>query len=100
MISQIDDNFETIINKVLRKRAEIKLKLSDCLKLEEARINKELENFQQHQSLVAFCRENVAKSAMEIENYKGKQIKGSDLANRVENFKAQEEKLSSKVNQL
>ena len=32
-------------------------------------------------------------TAAEIDNYKGKQIKGSELANRVENFKIQEEKL-------
>ena len=54
---------------------------------------REQENFEKHLSLIHFCRENVAKTTDEIENYRGKQIKGSELANRVENFKIQEEKL-------
>ena len=45
MMTQIDDNFESIITKILRKRAEVKLKLSEAMKVEEARIFKEQENF-------------------------------------------------------
>ena len=45
MMTAIDDNFETVVQKIHRKRAEIKLKLSEALKVEEARIMKEQENF-------------------------------------------------------
>jgi hypothetical protein len=34
------------------KKEEIKLKYSDALKLEEARINREQENFEKHLSLI------------------------------------------------
>ena len=61
---------------------------------------REQENFEKHLSLIHFCRENVAKTTDEIENYRGKQIKGSELANRVENFKIQEEKLQQQTNML
>ena len=86
-MTQIDENFEKIIKQILRKKAEVKLKYVESLQVEEARIMREQENFEKHLSLIHFCRENVSKTAHEIENYRGKQIKGSDLANRVENFK-------------
>ena len=41
MTMQIDENFENIMAKILRKRAEVKLKLQESLKLEETRIVKE-----------------------------------------------------------
>ena len=56
------------------KKAEIKLKYSDALKVEEARINREQENFEKHMSLIHFCKENVAKTTLEIENLRGKKI--------------------------
>ena len=37
---------------VLLKKAEIKLKYSDALKVEEARIGREAENFEKHLSLI------------------------------------------------
>ena len=37
---------------VLLKKAEIKLKYSDALKVEEARIGREAENFEKHFSLI------------------------------------------------
>ncbi len=80
---------------VLLKKAEIKLKYSDALKVEEARIGREAENFEKHLSLIQFCKENVQKTTREIENLRGKQIKGSDISNRLENFKRQEEELYS-----
>jgi hypothetical protein len=54
------------------KKAEVKLKYSDALKVEEARINREQENFEKHLSLIHFCKENVAKTTSEVENLRGK----------------------------
>ena len=88
------------MRQVVLKKEEIKLKYSDALKLEEARINREQENFEKHLSLIQFCKENVQKTTSELENLKGKQIKGSDISNRLENFKRQEEELSSQTEKL
>lgn len=57
---------------ILQKRAEIKLKYSDALQVEEARIMREQENFDKHLSLIKFCKENVVKTCSEIDNYRGK----------------------------
>jgi hypothetical protein len=46
-------------------------------------------------SLIHFCKENVQKTTTEIENLRGKAIKGSDISNRLENFKRQEDELYS-----
>lgn len=73
----------------------MKLKYSDALQVEEARIMREQDNFEKHLSLIRFCKENLLKSSGEIENFRGKYIKGSDLANRVDNFKNQEETLTA-----
>jgi hypothetical protein len=35
------------------------MKYADALKVEEARINREQENFEKHLSLIQFCKENV-----------------------------------------
>lgn len=40
-MGQIDDYFEKVIKQILLKKAEVKLKYSDSLKVEEARINRE-----------------------------------------------------------
>lgn len=36
----------------------------------------------------------------EIQNFRGKQIKGTDISNRLDNFKRQEEELSSQTDKL
>ena len=61
---------------------------------------REQENFDKHLSLIRFCKENVVKTCQEIDNFRGKQIKGSDLANKVDNFKNQEETLTQQTNAL
>ena len=99
-MTQIDENFDRIIHQVLQKRAEIKLKYAEALQVEEARICREQENFDKHLSLIRFCKENVVKTCREIDDFRGKQIKGSDLANRVDNFKNQEETLTQQTNAL
>lgn len=91
----MDDYFERIILQIKLKKAETKLKYSDCLKVEEARINREQENFEKHMSLINFCKENVERTTNEIENLRGKKIQGSDISNRLDNFKRQEEELHS-----
>jgi hypothetical protein len=73
------------------KKAQTKLKYSDALKVEEMRINREQENFEKHLSLVNFCKENVVKSMKEIQTLPNKQIKGTEIANKLENFKRNEE---------
>ena len=93
VMGQIDDYFERIIRQIQLKKAETKLKYSDCLKVEEARINREQENFEKHMSLIHFCKENVERTTSEIENLRGKKIQGSDISNRLDNFKRQEEEL-------
>ena len=93
-MTQIDENFDKIIHQVFQKRAEIKLKYAEALQVEESRIIREQENFDKHLSLIRFCKEKVTKTCQEIDNYRGKQIKGSDLSNRVENFKNQEETIT------
>jgi hypothetical protein len=50
----------------------VKLKYADALKVEEARINREQENFEKHLSLIHFCKENVSKTTGEVENLRGK----------------------------
>ena len=71
-MTQIDENFDRVIHMILQKRAEVKLKYSEALQVEEARIMREQENFEKHLSLVRFCKENVLKSSGEIDNYRGK----------------------------
>ena len=58
-MGQIDEYFERVIKSILIKKAEIKMKYADALKVEEARINREQENFEKHLSLIHFCKENV-----------------------------------------
>ena len=40
-MTQIDENFDKIIHSILQKRAEVKLKYSEALTLEEGRILRE-----------------------------------------------------------
>lgn len=93
VMGQIDTYFERVMQQILLKKAEVKLRYSDALKVEEARINREQDNFEKHLSLIHFCKENVQKTTNEVENLRGKAIKGSDISNRLENFKRQEEEL-------
>lgn len=44
-------------------------------------------------SLINFSKETVVKTAQELEQYQGKKVSGSDIANKLENFKRQEEEL-------
>ena len=86
-MGQIDEYFNRVIRQFLLKKAEIKLKYSEALKVEEARISREQENFEKHLSLIQFCKENVQRTTEEIENLRGKQIKGTDISNKLDNFK-------------
>lgn len=99
-MQQIDAYFEKVVRQVLLKKAEVKLKYSDALKVEEARIHREQENFEKHLSLIRFCAENVQKTTGEIENYRGKQIKGTDISNRLDNFKRAEDDLLLQTDKL
>ena len=66
VMQQIEEYFEKVIKQILLKKAEIKLKYSEALKVEEARINREQENFEKHLSLIHFCKENVQTTTDEI----------------------------------
>ena len=72
VMQHVDEYFERVIKQILIKKAEIKLKYSDALKVEEARVLREQENFQKHLSLIQFCKDNVQKTTSEIENFRGK----------------------------
>ena len=52
VMQHVDEYFERVIKQILIKKAEIKLKYSDALKVEEARVLREQENFQKHLSLI------------------------------------------------
>lgn len=51
-------------------------------------------------SLVAFNKDTVSKTANELEQYQGKKINGSEIANKLENFKKQEEELRDQTEKL
>lgn len=51
-------------------------------------------------SLVNFSRETVVKTAQELEQYQGKKVQGSDIANKLDNFKRQEEELKDQTEKL
>ena len=78
-MQQIDEYFEKVIKQILLKKAEIKLKYSEALKVEEARINREQENFEKHLSLIHFCKENVHQY---IEESNTKDVKVKDYSKR------------------
>jgi hypothetical protein len=78
----------------------VKLKYCKALKVEEARISREQENFEKHSKMINFCKENVQKTTIEIDNFRGKQIKGTDVANRLENFRRQADELSTVTEKL
>lgn len=42
------------------------MKYNECFKMEEARINQELENFEKHMSLINFNKETVTKTVDEL----------------------------------
>lgn len=67
-VKLIDSKFETLIEKIQAHRALIKLKYNDCFKMEEQRINQELENFEKHMSLINFNKETVFKIVEELES--------------------------------
>jgi hypothetical protein len=58
-MGQINDYFEKVIKQVQLKKAEVKLKYCKALKVEEARISREQENFEKHSKMINFCKENV-----------------------------------------
>ena len=63
-MGQINDYFEKVIKQVQLKKAEVKLKYSKALKVEEARISREQENFEKHSKMINFCKENVQKTTI------------------------------------
>ena len=52
VMQHVDEYFERVIKQILVKKAEVKLKYSDALKVEEARLLREEENFEKHLSLI------------------------------------------------
>ena len=89
----IDEVFDKIQKKILLKKAQIKKAYNDAFNLELSQVNVEQENFEKHLSLINFSKETVAKTAQELESHQGKKIAGSEIANKLENFKRQEEEL-------
>ena len=97
-VKQIDTKFETLIEKIQAHRALIKLKYNDCFKMEEQRINQELENFEKHMSLINFNKETVFKIVEELESGQSNKISGgSEVANKIENFKKIQDELEEQT---
>jgi regulator of sigma D len=100
-VKQIDTKFETLIEKIQAHRALIKLKYNDCFKMEEQRINQELENFEKHMSLINFNKETVFKIVEELESGQSNKISGgSEVANKIENFKKIQDELEEQTQRL
>jgi len=51
-------------------------------------------------SLIAFNKETVVKTVQELEALEGKKIQGSELSNKLENFKRSEEELKEHTEKL
>lgn len=92
-MQSIDEQFEGLQRKVLLKKAQLKKAYNDAFNQELAQVNAEQENFEKHLSLINFSRETVVKTAQELEQHQGKKVSGSEIANKLENFKRQEEEL-------
>lgn len=82
------------------KKALIKKEYNDAFNSELNRVNIDMENFEKHISLIAFSKDTVVKTASELETYENKKITGSEIANKVENFKRQEEELKEQTTKL
>ena len=50
-------------------------------------------------SLINFSKDNVAKMVQELEQIQGKKIQGTELANKLESFKRQEDELKEQTDQ-
>jgi hypothetical protein len=46
-------------------------------------------------SLINFTKETALKTVQELEQFQGKKIQGSEISNKLENFKRQEDDLRS-----
>lgn len=64
----IDSKYQRLLDKISAQRAAIKVKYNDCFKIEEKRIQTELENFEKHQSLINFNRDTVLKAVEELDS--------------------------------
>jgi regulator of sigma D len=69
--------------------------------MEEQRINQELENFEKHMSLINFNKETVFKIVEELESGQSNKISGgSEVANKIENFKKIQDELEEQTQRL
>jgi len=93
----IDDAFDRIVKKVLLKKAQLKHEYNEVFQRELDRVNGEQENFEKHMSLLNFTKETVQKTVQELEQFQGKRIQGSEISNKLDNFKRQEEELSDQT---
>ena len=92
-MKQIDDLFERIVKKILHKKVLLKKDYNEAFNLELDRVNLDMENFEKHMSLINFNKETVHKLVTELDQFQGKKIQGSEISNKLENFKRQEEEL-------
>ena len=63
----IDAKFQRLLDKIQAQRARVKVKYNDCFKVEQRRIQTELENFEKHMSLINFNKETVIKTLEELD---------------------------------
>ena len=64
----IDSKYQRLLDKISAQRAQIKVKYNECFKIEERRIQTELENFEKHASLINFNRDTVLKAVEELDS--------------------------------
>ena len=86
-MKSIDETFDKLIRKIQVKKAQIKKQYNEAFNLELSHVTSEQENFEKHLSLINFSKETVVKTAQELEQYQGKKVQGSDIANKLDNFK-------------
>mmetsp|Transcript_23569 Transcript_23569/g.23228 ORF Transcript_23569/g.23228 Transcript_23569/m.23228 type:complete len:96 (+) Transcript_23569:473-760(+) len=86
-MAKIDQHFDKMIKGLQMKKAQLKMEYNDAFNVEFKRVNLEQENFEKHMSLISFSKDNVLKTSQELEQYQGKKISGSEIANKLENFK-------------
>ena len=101
-IKQIDAQYQKLIDKIQSQRAQIKLRYNECFKMEELRINQELENFEKHMSLISFNKETVNATVEELESNQSAEHKPNcqEISHQLEGYKRMQEELEEQTAKL
>ena len=99
-MKSVDDLFDRLVKKLLLKKAQLKKEYSDVFQQELDRVHAEQENFEKHMSLLNFTKETVLRTVQELEQHQGRRVQGSEIANKLDNFRRQEEELRDQTEKL